>query len=92
MREFVMPERNTCYQCGAELLEKSPVYADNYDQVRCGMGKCVDCTNPPSASGNAESPVKVERDDGEGRHDTPDPKSTGNPSKPVKVKARRKAS
>ena len=91
MREFIMPERNTCTVCGAELPEKSPVYADNFDQVRNGLGMCASCVNPPITSGNTEIPVKVERDDRGASHDTPDPKMTGNPSKPVKVKSRRNA-
>lgn len=92
MHAFIMPERNTCTLCGAELLKGDPVYADNYDQVRSGMGQCDDCANPRSTAGDAESPVTIERDEREGSHDTPDPESAGIASKNVKVKSRRKAS
>jgi hypothetical protein len=40
LQKFVMAERNTCAECGAEIKEGADVYANNFDEVRSGNGVC----------------------------------------------------
>ena len=51
MQAFTMPHNNTCASCGADLPKGASVFAENFDEVRAGLGICAECANPKPKRG-----------------------------------------
>lgn len=43
MQSFEMQVANTCSECGKMIAKGEQVFADNFDEVRSGVGVCATC-------------------------------------------------
>jgi hypothetical protein len=43
MQKFEMPFDNTCTDCGKLIAKDKAVFAENFDQVLSGLGRCLAC-------------------------------------------------